>query len=383
MKIPLAWLQLTHEKVRLLVALAGISFANILMFMQFGFRDALFASAVVLHNQLEGDIFLMSPESNALIAMASFSKRRIYQALGVQGVASVHPLYLDFALWKNPETNATRSIMVIGINPNENILKIPAIESNLDKIKLSDVVLFDERSRPEFGPVVEWFNQGKTVTTEAVGRRLTVGGLFPLGASFGADGNIVTSDLNFIRMFSKTRDPSVIDVGVIKIHPGTDPQPIINVLREQLPNDVLVLSRQEFIDFEKSYWQESTAIGFIFSLGAGMGFIVGMVIVYQILYTDVSDHLPEYATLKAMGYKSSYLLKVVFQEAIILAVVGYIPGFLLSTALYSVTADSTSLPVQMDAQKASLVFNLTLVMCIGSGVIAVRRLDAADPADIF
>ncbi|MCW6036759.1 ABC transporter permease DevC [Spirulina subsalsa FACHB-351] len=383
MKIPLAWLQLTHEKIRLLVALAGISFANILMFMQFGFRDALFASAVVLHNQLEGDIFLMSPESNALIAMASFSKRRIYQALGVQGVASVHPLYLDFALWKNPETNATRSIMVIGINPNENILKIPAIEANLDQIKLSDVVLFDERSRPEFGPVVEWFNQGKTVTTEAVGRRLTVGGLFPLGASFGADGNIVTSDLNFIRMFGKTRDPSVIDVGVIKVHPGTDPQPIINVLREQLPNDVLVLSRQEFIDFEKSYWQESTAIGFIFSLGAGMGFIVGMVIVYQILYTDVSDHLPEYATLKAMGYKSSYLLKVVFQEAIILAVVGYIPGFLLSTTLYSVTADATSLPVQMDFQKASLVFNLTMVMCIGSGVIAVRRLDAADPADIF
>ncbi len=382
MRIPLAWLQLTHERVRLLVALAGIAFANILMFMQFGFRDALFESAVVLHQQVQGDIFLISPESNALIAMATFSDRRLYQSLGVEGVEAVYPLYISFALWKNPVSGKTRSIMAIGLNPRENILNFPGIAANLPQITQTDVVLFDARSRAEFGPIPELYRRGERVETEAAQRRLTVGGLFEMGASFGADGNIITSDINFLRLFPE-RDRGAIDIGVIQVQAGFDPQRVIARLQTQLAEDVLVLSREDFIQFEKNYWQDGTAIGFIFTLGAGMGFIVGTVIVYQILYTDVANHLPEYATLKAMGYTDRYLLGVVFQQAIILALIGYLPGFACSALLYVLTATATNLPVLMTLDKAVLVLGLTVVMCFASGAIAVRKLSAADPADIF
>ena len=392
MKIPLAWMQLTHEKIRLLIALAGISFADILMFMQFGFQDALFESAIVLHKQVKGDIFLVSPQSTALIAMDNFSKRRLHQTLGVEGVKAVYPIHLAFALWKNPEDNSTRSIMTLGINPVENIFDLPGIQENLHRIKLENYILFDRLSRPEFGPIPELLESGERVETEVAERRVKVGGLFSLGASFGADGNIITSDLNYGRIFVE-RDPDLIEMGVIQVREGVNTDAVLTRIREEFyirdennelaPQDVLVLSREEFIDFEKKYWQESTAIGFIFTLGAGMGFIVGMVIVYQILYTDVADHLPEYATLKAMGYTDFYLLKVVFQEAIILAFVGYIPGFLLSNSLYFLTANATALPVFMDVTKASTVLILTVIMCVGSGAIAVRKLSAADPADIF
>ncbi len=382
MRIPLAWLQLTHERVRLLVALAGIAFANILMFMQFGFRDALFESAVVLHQQVQGDIFLISPESNALIAMATFSDRRLYQSLGVEGVEAVYPLYISFALWKNPVSGKTRSIMAIGLNPRENILNFPGIAANLPQITQTDVVLFDARSRAEFGPIPELYRRGERVETEAAQRRLTVGGLFEMGASFGADGNIITSDINFLRLFPE-RDRGAIDIGVIQVQAGFDPQRVIARLQTQLAADVLVLSREDFIQFEKNYWQDGTAIGFIFTLGAGMGFIVGTVIVYQILYTDVANHLPEYATLKAMGYTDRYLLGVVFQQAIILALIGYLPGLACSALLYVLTATATNLPVLMTLDKAVLVLGLTVVMCFASGAIAVRKLSAADPADIF
>lgn len=411
MKTPLAWLQLSHEKVRLLIALAGIGFADILMFMQFGFRDALFESAIILHKKVEGDIFLMSPESNALIAMAQFSERRLYQSLGVQGVESVYPMYIDFALWEHPgylnnqnnvnnslESQAknesgepienkpkkgdTRAIMVIGINPTHNILDFPQLTENLSQTKLEDVVLFDKLSRPEFGPIPEIFQEKGKVETEAGGKKLKVKGLFEMGASFGADGNIITSDMNFLRLFPN-RQKGLIDMGVIQLEEEADPEAVLQRLKEVLPDDVLVLSQEEFINFEKEYWQSGTAIGFIFTLGAGMGFIVGMVIVYQILYTDVSDHLPEYATLKAMGYTDNYLLKLVFEESLILSLIGYIPGFLLALILYSTTATATNLPVQMDTSKAVTVLGLTVVMCVGSGAIAVRRLSSADPADIF
>jgi putative ABC transport system permease protein len=368
--------------MRLLVAIAGISFADILMFMQLGFRDALFDSAVTLHKNLQGDIFLISPQSTATIAMKSFPARRLYQTRGFEGVKSITPVYMDFGLWKNPETRATRSILILGFNPTQSILNLPEITNNLNKIKLPDVVLFDDASRPEFGPIRQWVKQGKDVTTEVRSRRIRIGGLFTLGASFGADGNIVTSDLNFLRLYP-LREKGLIDIGIIKLEPEASLKDVIKNLKQNLPNDVKILSKEEFVEFEKKYWETSTAIGFIFALGTTMGFIVGIVIVYQILYTDVADHLPEYATLKAMGYRTRYLLIVVFQEALILSILGYLPGCILAIGLYNLTRGATQLPMVMTLARAVIVLILTIIMCSISGAIAIRKLQAADPADIF
>jgi putative ABC transport system permease protein len=384
-KIPLAWAQLTRERMRLVIALAGIGFADLLMFMQFGFRDALFESSITFHANLKGDIFITSTQSTALIAMKSFPQRRLYQALSFNGVQAISPVYLGFGLWKNPdpEKRNTRQLMVIGFDPTHPIFEMPEVKDNLEKIKLSDVILFDRASRPEFGPVAEYFQQGKPVETEIDNRRVTVEGLFTLGASFGADGNIITSDLNFLRIFRSKRSKGLIDIGIVHLQPGTDVKAVVEKMRATLPKDVTIASKEEFVAFERKYWEESTAIGFVFTLGAAMGFMVGIVIVYQILYTDVTDHLPEYATLKAMGYKDFYFLGVVFQEALILAILGYLPGFGVSVFLYNLGRNATSLPMYMTLAKAMTVFIMTVIMCCVSGAIAVRKLQAADPADIF
>lgn len=382
--IPLAWLQLKRERIRLLIALAGIGFAVILMFIQMGFQDALFDSSVRLHQNLKGDIFMVSPQSTALIAMRTFSQRRLYQALGYDGVESVSPIYLGFAFWKNPVNRSTRSILAIGFDPSNPVFNSDVLP-DLEPIRLPSVVLFDDKSREEFGPIRKLFEEGKPLITEIDGHRVTVGGLFTLGASFGADGNFITSDLNFLRIFPRRKEGQ-IDVGSITLKPGTDVQKVTNALRRDIQDvtkDVRVFTKPEFIEFEQNYWKSSTAIGFIFTLGAAIGFVVGTVIVYQILYTDVSDHLAEYATLKAMGYKNLYLLSVVFQEALILSVLGYIPGFFLSIGLYNLTRNATSLPIAMTFNRAILVLCLTVIMCTISGAIAVRKVQDADPADIF
>jgi putative ABC transport system permease protein len=382
-KIPLAWLQLSHEKIRLLVAIAGISFADILMFMQLGFRDALFDSAVKFHSNVSGDIFVISPQSTALIAMKPFPRRRLYQTLAVKDVESVTPIYLGFSIWKNPQDKSTRQIMVIGFNPaDKQLFQLPGIAENIEKMQIPDTYLFDDKSREQFGDIPKLFGSGQRVQTEVDGRKIEVGGLFTLGASFGADGNIMTSDTNFKRMF-KQRDPGLIDVGVVKLKPGADVAATISAMEAYFPADVKVFSKADFIEFERSYWQNGTSIGFIFTLGTIMGFIVGIVIVYQILYTDVADHLSEYATLKAMGYTDFYLLTVVFQEAIILSIVGFFPGMLAAVGLYTITRNATSLPLLMTIARATTVMILTMIMCTISGAIAVRKLQAADPADMF
>lgn len=387
-KISTAWLQLKHEKMRLMVAIGGISFAVVLIFMQLGLRVALLDSGVALYSKLEGDIFLLSPRSTGLIAMENFSERRLYQALAFPEVKSVIPMYLGFAQWKNPQTrNYWRNIYIIGFELNKNVFNLEGVNNNLDKLKEPDVVLFDAVSRTEFGPVVELFNLQGKVETE-IGdrgpnnRKITVVGLFQLGTSFGADGNLITSDLNFFRIFIQ-RQKGFINLGLVQLHPGYNPEKVIRKLKNYLPPDIKVMSRTELMDVEKEYWKTTTPIGFVFTFGVILGAIVGIIIVYQILYSNVSEHLAEYATLKAMGYKHRYLLTVIFQQALILAILGYIPGFFITLVMYQTAQQATKLPIEMESTRALTVLILTILICFISGAIAVRKLQEADPADIF
>jgi putative ABC transport system permease protein len=386
-KLPTAWLQLRYQRVRLIVALSGVIFAVVIIFMQLGIRDALFDSAVRLHRGLEGDCFLISPRSTSLIAMEKFSERRLNQTLAFKEVDFVAPIYLARSQWKNPETrNYWRNLTVIGFDLRYQIFNLPGVNENIEALKIPDRVLFDSSSRSEFGPIVSEFQQNNTVITEVTtngnNRKIQVAGLFQLGTSFGTDGNLMTSHLNFLRIFSD-RKQGFIDIGLIKLKPGYDTHKFINTVEKYLPPDVKILSKEEFIKFEKKYWQSSTAIGFIFNLGVGLGLIVGIVVVYQILYTNVSEHLPEYATLKAIGYRHKYLLSVVLQQALFIALLGYIPGFLISVIQYEVTKQATLLPIAMTFERAMFVIAATIMMCFISGATAVNKLKSADPADIF
>ncbi len=381
-RIPLAWLLLTRQPARLAVALAGISFAGILMFMQFGFRDGLFDASVTVHKLFDTDLVLLSPRSSSSVSMAGFPRRRLVQTLADPDVAGITPVHWNLVIWRNPKDLSTRSILALGFEPRDPLFTDPGLAPKAKVLNQRGRVLFDELSRPEFGPVAEWFREGRTVESEIGGKRVRVGGLVALGVSFGADGNILTSSETYLQLLPNT-PPGSIEVGLIRLRPGADPAVVKQRLEASLPKDVNVFTKQGFMDFEKDYWRSSTAIGFIFTLGAAMGFIVGCVIVYQILYSDVSDHLPEYATLMAMGYPLSTLLGVVAREGLLLALLGYLPAYAAGQGLYSLVRSATRLPVYMDTPRAVLVFSLILVMCMGSAGMAMRRLGDADPAEIF
>ena len=381
-RIPLSWLLLSRQPVRLLVALAGISFAGILMFMQLGFRDGLFDASVTVHRLFDADIVLISPRSASSIDMAGFPRRRLVQTLADPDVEGVSPVHWGLMLWRNPQTRLNRGILALGFNPEDPFFTDPSLATKTDVLKQKGRILFDQLSRPEFGPIADWYREGRTVETEIAGNRVRVGGLVSLGTSFGADGNLLTSTETFLDL-APQKPRGAIEVGLIRLRQGADVQQVVERLQARLPDDVRVLSKKGFIEFEKNYWKSGTSIGFIFTLGAVMGFVVGCVIVYQVLYTDVSDHLPEYATLMAMGYRISHLLGVVMREGFYLAVLGYVPAYLAGQGLYWFVRDATKLPVGMDLSRALTVGGMILVMCMLSAFLAMRRLVDADPAEIF
>lgn len=383
-RTPLGWLQLSRQKGRFLVALSGVAFADLLMLMQLGFQSALFNSATRLHDSLRADIVLLSPQALNLQDLSTFTRRRLYQAIDVPGVATAEPMYNSLVTWKNPQTRLKTQVMIIGFNPDKPAFDLPEVNQKIDAIKLPDTILFDEATRGEYDKVITQIKQGQVVKTEIKGRTITIADLFKVGASFAADGTLITSDQNFLRLFPR-QDSGSVNLGLIRLEPGYEPEKVAETLKSHLreADDIKVLTKEEFIQFEKAYWQTNTPIGFIFSLGTAMGFIVGVIIVYQVLSTDVNAHMKEYATFKAMGYRNFFLLSVVFEEAIILALLGFIPGAVISTGLYALTRNATNLPLYMTLARVIQVQVITIIMCMISGAVATRKVQSADPADMF
>ena len=381
-RVPLAWLQLKHERMRFAAGIVGVTFAVTLIFMQIGFQQALFASVVTVAQALRGDLVLINPQTEYVAATRTFSRRRIYQAAAFDGVASVSPLYGTTGVWRNLDTTGARTIFVIGIDLDAPALDLPAVQANTERLRREDTVMFESSSRPEYGPVADYVKAGKPVHAEIEHRRAFVAGLYSMGMSFGFDGSIITSSVNFMRRFPD-RDPGEIDLGVIRLKPGVNAEAMRLRLEKALPHDVVVLTKAGFIQREHDYWAASQPIGFVFGFGTIMGLIVGAVIVYQILFADISSHLPEYATLKAIGYSNGYLYAVVFEEALILAVLGFVPGLALCTWLYQVTEQATLMPMRMRPGTIVLVLSLTVAMACGSAAIALGKARSADPASIF
>lgn len=381
-RTPLGWLQLRHEPGRLLVALAGIAFADVLMFLQLGFQAALYDSNTRLDRAFVADLVLISPRAQNLQNLDTFPRRRLLQALDVPGVVDAQGLHLRTIIWRNPQTRLDATVQVLGFDPDARVLDLPELNAQRDRLKLPDTVLFDRGARGRYRETIARLDRGETVTTEVERRTITIAGLFRLGASFGADATLMASQDTFLRLFPRL-DAGSVSLGLLRLAPGASATAVQEQLRRHLPEDVRVLTDAEYVAFEKNHWRRTSPVGFIFGLGTAMAFVVGVVIVYQVLSTDVNAHLREYATFKAMGFRNRYLLLVVFEQALLLASLGFLPGSVMPLGLYALAARATTLPIAMTAERALLVFLLTLVMCLASGAIATRRLQQADPAELF
>ncbi|MEI8019220.1 MAG: ABC transporter permease DevC [Schlesneria sp.] len=376
-----AWKQLSHSKVKLIVATAGVVVAVLLMLVQLGFLNAAYDSSLAVPKRVTADLVVLSPQSPTFATPTQFARRMLYRLPAHPAVAEVQAIYLGTGRWKNPWDKSERQILVYGLGAGENMLQIPGYDDAVDQLQQPDVGLFDRRSRPTFGPVADALSKGERVDVEVNRRKITIAACTEIGVTLGVDGNLFVSDTNFLRLFP--RIPGSIDLGLVRLKPGVDPAAARDELVRWCGTDMRILTKAEFIAFEKHFLDTGAPINFIFGLGTAVGFFIGFVIVYQILYTEVSTHLPQFATLKAIGFTDNYLLRLVMQESLILAVLGYLPGTVLSWCVYQIAARETKLPMALTMFRLTSVLGLTITMCIFSAAMAMRKLRAADPADIF
>ncbi len=403
--VPLAWRNLAHDRVRFVLFAAGITFAVVLMGVQLGIMNAMLDSNTVLLDRLHADLVLVNPTRQSLLFREGVNRRRAEQARQVAGVASVEPVYIDYQLGMLRHTAAdpgtrtqTRRIRVIGVDPDSQVLNLPGVSSrDWEKLRVTGTALYDRKSRPHpdqtqypgesvFGRLEE------NVQTELSGRNITlVGNGFDLGFDFGTDGTLIVSDRTFGEWLRGPYTPpgvdplADIDLVAVRLDPGVNVVAVQRKLQALFSDhrDVDVLTRSEMIAREKWFWWTNTPIGFAFGVGVALGFVVGLVICYQILSSDIADHAAEYATLKAIGYPNRYLSWVVMQEALILAATGFVPGLFVTLGVYVLLSHVTGLSMQLTVPRAGLLLVLTIAMCVASAWLAVGKVKKVDPADVF
>lgn len=381
-RLPIGWLQLTHSRGRFFAAVAGVAFANLLVFMQLGIMGALNNSTIAPYAMLNADIILSSQDGNTLTDGGHIPRARMFQALGVSGVADATPLFignLPFTL----EDGSSVSLLSFGVDVAKPYFVSPAIAASLDRLAIESTALLDEGTRGMHAAVIADLMDGGRFTFETGGNTLTAIGTMDVGGGFLADGMMMMSDQTFLRAFP-SRTSGAPNHILIQTADGVSADAVVARLSDTLPTGNLrIQTMSGSASNDLAYMATERPTGIIFGFGVFMGVLVGLVIVYQVLSTDVADHLREYATFKAMGYGQPFFLGIVFEEAIILALFGFVPGFLVSLGLYAGLVSFTGLPVEMDAGRAILVFLGTLSACSLSGAIATRRLAVADPADLF
>ena len=380
--VPLAWRNLVSSKRRLVRSVAGIGFAVLLMLVQLGFERGFFDASLGMVRELDGELFVMRASKYRFGSEDPFPLRDLDPARNVAGVASVTPLYASWQrfFWKNPAEDKTYLVQVFAFDPERPVFLIPELREQKDKLKQADAVIVDRRSRPFLG-----MDSG-AARTEINGRSVNIVGTYALGPDFMANGTVMTSERTFAALL--TGNPAAaaqlpIEFGVIKLRPGADPVAVEQAVRAAIPAEIRVLSKAELVAFERDFQADLSSAGPIFWMGTIVGFVVGMLISYQIIYTDLSDQLPQYATLKGMGYGTLYLVGVVFQQAALSAVAAYIPAWLLCLAVYQVIGELALLPLEMTLRQTLISFALTLGMCLVSAALAIRRVLAVDPAEVF
>lgn len=376
MKTPLAWRNLIHDKARNAVAVIGVGFAVLLILMQLGFYGSVLRTATTIQDHLDFDLLVCSKDYLYITRPGSFAEARLHQARGVNGVAEAAPINLSFCGWQNPETGRQRAMLVLSCDPHQPAVLVENPSAPLSVLNQPDTVMIDRRSRPEFGPQTAGtrVNVGQT--------DVTIAGQFTLGTGFGADGAVLTSQRTFARLFPFLPSGTA-GLGLVQLKPGFAPDQVAAELRQRLPGDVQVFTRPEINQRERRHWVVKTSVGVIFGLGVAMALVVGMAIVYQVLSSSIARRLREYATLKALGYPTGYLWRVVLTQAIALAVAGYLPGLIVAWQLYGITRRAAHIPMQLTLGPAISVLFLAVAMCAAAGVISLRKVTGADPAELF
>jgi putative ABC transport system permease protein len=402
MRTPLGLLNLWHQLAKTLVSIGGVAFALLLVFMQLGFMGAVSHTATNVLESLQFDVLLRARDYLHLYEPSQFERKWLQVAASTPGVHHAKPLWITIHNWRKlPTESESQSsefvsqylpIAVMAYSIDDDVFKLESVVAQQSKLASGRAILLDQSTQRDYGP---WdgrkFGESDIDReTEIGGQAFSIGGLFNLGTGLAANGAAITSRPGFARIIPWDSE-RFTSIGLVDVEADIDIDGMVQELKgrfavgddEGQSEAVEVLSRADAMDRERSRWLFQTPIGLIFQLGVLISLLVGAAIVYMVLATDVANRLSEYATLLAMGYSRTYLAGIVMTQAMTLCCCGFLVAWGAAELLYRLTSYLSGIPVAMNLERVVSVLVMGLAMSCCSGLLALRKLWKAEPANLF
>jgi putative ABC transport system permease protein len=380
-RLPIGWLQLTHNRMRFAAALVGVAFANVLVFVQLGIMNSMGTATLRPYEFFSADVMISAPDANALTDGGNVARQWLLQALADPDVSDGMGLFIGNVPWDRRESDI--SLTTFGVDPAKPGFLASELAGDLARLEVQGAAIIDRLARGLSREEAAAIRPQTPLGFETQGRTLTAYSTFAGGGGFGGDGYMIVSDQTFLSLFPARRSTAPDHI-LLRLRPGADVAATVQRLQGLISDPALrIRSYADAAREELTYQQTRRPTGIIFGFGVLIGVLVGLVIVYQVLSTDVADHLREYATFKAMGYGQRFFMGIVLEEALILGVIGFLPGVTVGATILTVMGKVTTLPLAVTWSMALIVFVGTVFFSALSGAIATRRLAAADPADLF
>jgi putative ABC transport system permease protein len=371
----LAWTNLAARKIRTLVAGMGVTFAIFLLFLQFGFLDATRRAATQVYDFFDFDLALVSADYQYFNAAPSFDRIRQIQMQAVPAVVDTFNLNIRTTRWVDPETLLRSSLMLIGVDDKPAFIRDPAIRDGLALLGDDDTVIADAYAHADYG------DTSVGAKARINDREVRVAARFAFGPFFYAEGSAIARNDSFSRL--ARRDRRQTSVGLVRIGDDQDADAVKAAIAELLPDDVVILTRQELIRQEQDYFIAVKPVGIMFDVGAITAFVLGAVTLFQVLSTEITNRLKEYATIKAIGFGARFVYGLGIAQTAMLVLLGFVPAAVISLIVFDRVRAASHLPVQMGGPLIEQVLALSLAMGAASGLITLYRVKRADPAELF
>lgn len=371
----LAVSNLTQHRMRLVVALVGTAVPIVLLIMQMAVLDSVRIQVTRLYDYFAFDVVIVPPTYQFLFEGGTFDRVRLLQALAVPGVAESFNLNIESDAWTNPATEERSTLLVVGVDEPGNFIRDDSLRTELETLRPGRNVLVDSFSSADFGDV------RPGASGNIGGQPVEVGGNFQLGLFFYTDGSAIVRNSDFANL--TRRDARQTSVGLLRLADGADAEAVKAQLMRTLPPDVRVLTRNELIAQERAFFVSTKPIGIMLTLSMWIAFMVGAVILLQVISTEIVNRMNEFATLNAMGFGHLFVFGIGVLEAMILAITAFIPAFVVAAIILGIIESLTHLPTAATPLLAVTVLLIVLAMSALAAASAIRRVAHADPAELY
>jgi len=351
-------------------------------------------TATQVYDRIDCDLLVRSPEYLHVFDPRTLPAHVAVSLASMPEIADIRSLDLGVSQWRNPNSGELRLVAMIGVDPARPALRIQGWSDLASRLRRPADVLIDRASRGDYGPRnhTRFGDADVGLESEVAGKRVVVSGLYDMGTGLAANGAILLSHNGFNRVAPQRMtvpQDERFSMLLIKLRPGVTAAVGVTAIKERLAridgrsSELRVMTLKEAIANERWHWYTQTPVGFIFGSGVAIAMIIGSVVCYMILSNDVTSRLPEYATLKAIGFSNAYLINVLCAQAVWLALLAFLPSLVVAIVLYAVTSAYAGVDIHMPWFRVVLVFVLSLAMCGVAGVVALRKLTKAEPANLF